>query len=197
MATNIPLNTAPLVHVCWPEKEDYKWQRLAVLCVVGSFLLAVSAKIQVPFWPVPITMQTMVVLILGLTFGWRLGGLTYLLYLLEGALGLPVFAKGAGVAYIVGPTGGDLFGMFLACLIVGKLAEWGWDKKFFTTAAAMLLGNIIIYIPGLLWLGAVVGGSKPILDWGFFPFIYGDILKIVLATLLIPSAWKFIDWVKK
>ncbi len=197
MSTNIPYNRTLLVGAFWPEKKESKWQRLLILVVGGSLLLALSAKIQVPFWPVPMTMQTMVVLILGLGLGWRLGCATYALYLLEGAVGLPVFAKGAGITYMLGPTGGYLLGMFFACFIVGKFAERGWDKTFFTTATAMFIGNLTIYIPGLLWLGVAVGWSKPILEMGLYPFLYGDVLKLFLAAVLVPAFWKILDWAKK
>ena len=195
---NIATNNSLLVGVLWPKtKERIKGERFLVLMIAGSLLLALSAKIQIHLLPVPITMQTMVVLLIGLAFGWRLGGATYLLYLLEGMVGLPVFAKGAGIPYMLGPTGGYLLGMFLACLVVGKLAEQGWDKNDFSTAAAMLVGNIVIYVPGLLWLGTVVGWSKPVLEWGLYPFIYGDILKVLLAAFLVPTVWKVLNWTNK
>ena len=158
--------------------------------------LWISAKIQVPFYPVPITMQTFVVLMAGMAFGWRLGAATILLYLAEGALGLPVFAgtpeKGIGLAYMAGPTGGYLLGFVLAAALVGWLAERGFDRNVMLTAIAMLLGNAIIYIPGLLWLGAVVGWDKPVLEWGLLPFLFGDTAKLILAALLMPALWKLV-----
>ena len=190
-----------LVGAFWPEKEKNRLLRLFFLVVSGSLLLAISAKIQVPFWPVPITMQTMVVLILGMSLGWRLGGAAYMLYIVEGACGLPVFAgtpeKGIGLTYILGPTGGYLLGMFFACLLVGKCAERAWDRNIFMAVLAFLIGNALIYIPGLLWLGTILGWDKPILEWGLYPFLYGDIVKIALGALLMPSAWKLMKWVQK
>ena len=170
--------------------------RLACLTLAGSALIAVSSKIQVPMVPVPMTMQTLVILVIGMAGGWRLGGLTVLLFLAEGAVGLPVFAgtpeKGLGLSYMVGTTGGYLLGFLLAALIVGLLAEIGWDRNIPLAAAAMLIGNVVIYIPGLLWLGKVAGWDNPILQWGFTPFIVGDLVKLALAALLLPGVWRLI-----
>jgi len=170
--------------------------RYAVLAVVGSLLLWASAKVHVPFYPVPMTMQTFVVLALGMAYGWRLGAATVLLYLAEGALGMPVFSgtpeKGLGLAYMAGSTGGYLFGFVLAAAASGWLAERGWDRNAVTTALAMLIGNILIYMPGLLWLGVLFGWDKPILAWGLFPFILGDVVKVALAAAVLPLAWRFV-----
>ena len=144
---------------------------------------------QVPFYPVPMTMQTFVVLTIGLAFGWRLGAATVLLYLAEGAAGLPVFAgtpeKGVGFAYMLGGTGGYLVGFVLAAALCGFLAEKGWDRHPLRTASAMLLGNILIYIPGLLWLGVLFGWDKPILEWGLYPFLLGDATKLAIAAIAV------------
>ncbi|MDA1237719.1 MAG: biotin transporter BioY, partial [Proteobacteria bacterium] len=152
-----------------------------LLAVAGSMALWVSAKIQIPFYPVPVSMQTLVVLMIGMAFGWKLGGATVALYLAEGLAGLPVFAgtpeKGIGFAYMVGPTGGYLFGFIIAATVVGWLAERGFDRNIILTAVAMLVGSTIIYIPGVLWLGSIVGWDKPVLQWGLIPFLYGDALK--------------------
>lgn len=170
--------------------------RNVVLAVLGSVALWISAKIQVPFFPVPMTMQTMVVLAIGMAFGPRLGMVTVAVYLAEGALGLPVFAgtpeKGVGIAYMLGTTGGYLLGYVFAAGAVGYLAERGFDRNVFTTATAMLVGNILIYVFGLAWLGAVVGWDKPVLAWGLTPFLAGDAAKLVLAAALLPAVWKLI-----
>ena len=170
--------------------------RKILLAVMGSLALWVSAKIQIPFFPVPMTMQTFVVLTIGMTFGWRLGGATLLLYLAEGAAGLPVFAgtpeKGIGLAYMMGPTGGYLFGFVLAAGIVGWLAEQGWDRNIVTTALAMLVGNLVIYLPGLAWLTTFIGVEKAYL-FGMQPFLAGDALKLAIAALALPLSWKLID----
>jgi biotin transport system substrate-specific component len=180
----------------WPANGQVKAVRLAVLAVLGTLLLTLSAKLHVPFYPVPMTFQTLVVLGLGMAYGWRLGAATVALYLLQGALGLPVFSgtpeKGIGLAYLLGPTGGYLFGFFFAAGVCGWLAERGWDRSVITTALAMLIGNVIIYVPGLLWLGGLFGWDKPILEWGLTPFILGDAIKLALAAALMPLAWKLL-----
>lgn len=183
--------TPTLAEVLWP--SDAKALRAIVLALIGSAVLWASAKIQVPFYPVPMTLQTLAVLGLGMAYGWRLAFATLLLYLAQGAFGLPVFAgtpeKGIGLAYMMGPTGGYLLGFLLAATLCGWLAERGWDRNVATTALAMLLGNIVIYVPGLLWLGALVGWDKPVLEWGLTPFLAGDATKLVLAALILPGLW--------
>jgi len=182
----------PMIDAIWPTGRA-QWLRYAILAVLGSLLIAVSSKIQVPFYPVPMTMQTLVVLAIGMAYGLRLGGATLLLYLAEGASGLPVFAgtpeKGIGLAYMMGPTGGYLLGFLLAAVMVGWLAERGFDRNVFTAALAMLAGNVLIYAPGVLWLGAVVGWDKPVLEWGLTPFLWGDAFKLALAAVLMPGIW--------
>lgn len=167
-----------------------------VLAFVGSMALWVSAKISIPFYPVPMTMQTFVVLVIGMSFGWKLGGATILLYLTEGALGLPVFSgtpeRGIGLAYMMGPTGGYLLGFLLSTITVGWLAQRGWDRKLLPALAAMTIGTSIIFLTGIIWLGSVIGWDKPILALGLTPFILGAILKITLAAATLPFAWKLV-----
>ena len=170
--------------------------RNILLAVVGAQLIWLSAKIQVPFHPVPMTMQTFMVLGLGMAYGWRLGAATVLLYLAQGAMGLPVFAgtpeKGIGLAYMASGTGGYLLGYVIAAGACGWLAERGWDRNVITTALAMLAGNVLIYVPGLLWLGILFGWDKPILEWGLTPFVLGDLAKLGLAAAVLPLAWKLV-----
>ncbi|CDX32172.1 BioY family protein [Mesorhizobium plurifarium] len=170
--------------------------RNIMLAIGGSLLLWASAKLQVPFYPVPMTMQTFVVLMIGTVYGWRLGVATVGLYLLEGALGLPVFAgtpeKGIGLAYIVGPTGGYLVGYLVAAAVTGALAGIGWDRRASTTILSMLAGTAVIYASGLAWLGTVVGWDKPVLAWGLIPFLLGDVLKLALAAAILPLTWKLV-----
>ena len=179
----------------WKNEGSNRLLRGAVLAVIGSALLALSAKVQVPFYPVPQTMQTLVVLMIGMAFGSRLGLATVALYLAEGAAGLPIFAgtpeKGIGLAYMMGPTGGYLLGFVLAAAVVGWLAERGWDRGIVTTAAAMAIGNVVIYLPGIAWLSAAVGFDKAVL-FGMQPFLLGDAAKLVLAALAMPWAWKML-----
>ncbi len=185
-----------LSEVAWPISNKSSLPRAFILAIAGSLLLTLSAKLQVPFWPVPVTFQTLVVLIIGFSFGPRLAFATVMFYLLQGAVGLPVFAgtpeKGIGLAYLLGPTGGFLIGFALAAAFCGVLAEKGWDRSMKKVLIGMLLGTAIIYATGLLWLGTLMGWDKPVLQWGLFPFIPGDILKIVIAALLLPTVWRFL-----
>lgn len=162
------------------------------LVIGGSILLALSAHIKVPFYPVPVTMQTMLVLMIGMAFGPRLGFATIMAYLAQGAMGLPVFAGGAGLAYMAGPTGGYLFGFAVAAIVTGFLAEKGWGKSVGSTALAMVIGNIVIYAFGVTYLSSIVGGFDKAIQFGLAPFIYGDLLKIVIATAALPLAWKYL-----
>ncbi len=196
----ISVRQGTLAAVLWPAALDgsaiRRGTRAVLLALIGSALLTVSAKIQVPFYPVPMTMQTFVVLTLGMAFGWRLGAATVLLYLAEGAMGLPVFSgtpeKGIGLAYMMGSTGGYLVGFVLASALCGWLAERGWDRSFVTTALAMAWGNLVIYALGLAWLGSLLGWDKPIMAWGLTPFLAGDLAKLVLAAIALPLVWRLV-----
>lgn len=183
-----------LLDVLW---RDRTLLRNVALIIAGSLLLTLSAKIKVPFYPVPMTMQTLAVMLIGFTFGWRMAGATVLFYLAQGAFGLPVFAgtpeKGIGLAYMMGPTGGYLLGFVLAAVLCGWLAERGWDRSPLRLVAAMILANGVIYLLGIAWLGSVVGWDKPVLAWGMIPFLYGDLLKIVLGAGLLTVGWKLLD----
>ena len=161
-------------------------QLMAVLA--GIALLTASAHIKIPFYPVPLTMQTLIVLGIGMTYGVRLGGATLLGYLAAGFIGLPVFAGGAGMAYMMGPTGGYLAGFFAAAVVVGALAERGWTRSWATAAAAMLMGNVIIYLLGVGWLTSLIGWDKAV-QFGLLPFLYGDALKLIIAALGVPYLW--------
>ena len=170
------------------------WIRNSLVILAGSMLLTLSAKLSIPFFPVPVTLQTLVVLCLGLVLGPRLGAAAVIAYLAQGAAGLPVFAgtpeKGVGLAYMLGTTGGYLLGFVVAAYAVGLLAERRWDRSKLTTIAAMIIGNAIIYAFGLVWLGSIVGWDKPILAWGMMPFLLGDLAKILIAAAVLPTAWK-------
>jgi len=170
----------------------------AVLVVAGILLLAVAAKIKVPMWPspVPVTLGTFAVLTIGAAYGPRLGLTTIFGYMLIGALGFDVFANSSaeanGLTYMMGGTGGYLVGYVLATLALGYGARMGWDRTVPGMAGAMLLGNALIYIPGLIWLGVLYGWDKPIFEWGLTPFLIGDAMKLALAALLVPGLWKLI-----
>ncbi len=172
------------------------WAKRVALVVAGVFLLALSAKIAVPMWPVPITMGTFAVLTLGAAYGPRLGLATIAAYMLVGVMGFDVFAGSSaekfGLAYMMGGTGGYLVGYVLATLALGTLARAGWDRSVGKMAGAMLIGNALIYVPGLIWLGMLFGFDKPILAWGLTPFLVGDAVKLALAAILLPAAWKLV-----
>ena len=188
------LSNQTLANAVWPAKSG-AMARNVFLAIAGSLLLWVSAKIQIPFYPVPMTMQTLVVLAIGAAFGWRLAVATLLLYMAQGAAGLPVFAgtpeKGLGLAYMGGSTAGYLVGFVAAAGLIGWLAEKGADKNVFTMFAAMALGSAVIYLFGATWLSTVIGTEKA-LQFGVMPFLYGDLLKAALAAVLFPSVWKLI-----
>jgi biotin transport system substrate-specific component len=180
-----PSPTISFVDALWPTQGAGRLARAVLLALVGSALLTLSAKLQVPFYPVPMTMQTLVALLIGLAYGFPLGLATVLLYLAEGAAGLPVFAgtpaKGIGLAYMAGPTGGYLVGFALAAAITGWIAERRRDIG--ALALAVIAGSIAIYLPGVLWLARFVGFEQA-LGLGLAPFLVGDILKAVLALAL-------------
>jgi len=164
----------------------------AVLIVLASVVTALAAQIAIPvLWsPVPITGQTFAVLLSGAVLGMRRGFLAQILYLAEGAIGLPVFAGGAaGAAVFAGPTAGYLIAFPFAAAVTGALAERGWDRRFVTMLAAMLLGSVVIFALGLALLSRFVPASQ-LLSTGLLPFVPGDIIKSSLAALAFPAAWR-------
>ncbi|MGH7002532.1 MAG: biotin transporter BioY [Alphaproteobacteria bacterium] len=183
--------TITLAETLWPAQAEagYRALRAGLLAVVGTLLIALSAQFQVPMYPVPMTMQSFAVLVIGMAYGARLGFATVLLYLAEGAVGLPVFAgmKG-GAAHLLGPTGGYLVGFVLAAGLVGWLAERGWDRTMLRTFAAMMAGKVVIFLFGVGWLAGLIGLEKAV-ALGFVPFIYGIVLKVALAMAVLPGAW--------
>jgi biotin transport system substrate-specific component len=183
-----------LADVIGPRRGAALRVKQVVLVVLGIAVLAIAAKIRVPMWPVPITMGTLAVLSIGAAYGARLGLVTILGYLAIGALGFDVFAGSAagttGLTYMIGGTGGYLVGYVLATMALGALAARGWDRSFGRMAVALLIGNALIYIPGLAWLGQLYGWDQPILQWGLTPFLIGDAIKLALAAMLLPALWK-------
>lgn len=170
----------------------------AVMVILGIAALALTAKVQVflPGNPVPITLTTFGVLTIGAAYGARLGAITILGYLALGAMGMDVFAgssaEKAGLVYMMGGTGGYLVGYVLAAFALGIAARKGWDRTVLQMALAMLIGNALIYVPGLLWLHQFATGWEQTLEWGITPFLIGDALKLGLAALLVPTLWKMI-----
>ena len=171
-----------------------------IVWIIGATIfiaLAAQIAIPVPFSPVPITGQSLAVLLTGILLGSKRGSLTVILYLLEGIAGLPVFAAaGFGLTHLVGPTGGYLIGFVPAAFLCGYLAEKGWDRNFGLALLTMIIGKIAIFVCGLLWLAEWVGLDQ-VLMMGLYPFLPGMVIKITLATASLPLGWKLVGTGKK
>ena len=163
-----------------------------LIIFIGSIILTISAKIKIPFYPVPMTMQTFIVLFLGISFGYKIALATVSLYLLEGILGLPVFSnspeRGIGLAYFTGPTMGYLIGFLSACFLASLIKN---DDNYFLIFFKLIFSVSTIYILGILWLGTLIGWDKPILKLGVLPFLIAEIPKICLLTLIAKKIIKF------
>ena len=170
----------------------------AVLVMLGIAALAIAAKMKFPSppSPVPVTMGTFAVLTIGAAYGPRLGLATILGYMAIGALGFDVFASSSaeknGLTYMMGGTGGYLVGYVLATLALGFAARKGWDRNVLMMGLGLLIGNALIYVPGILWLAHLYTWEKPILEWGLTPFLIGDAMKLALAALIVPGVWKLV-----
>ena len=179
-----------------PTEGAAKLAKDVALVLAGIAALTIAAKIRVPMWPVPITMQTFAVLTIGAGLGLRLGLMTLLGYLALGALGFAVFTgESAGLAYMAGPTGGYLVGFAVAAGVMGLLARRGWDKSVLSMAGAMLIGTAIIYAFGLAGMAVLFladKGAAWVLQYGMLNFLVGDALKLVLAALVVPGLWKLV-----
>ena len=164
-----------------------KVAKIILISILGTLLLTISAKIKIPFYPVPMTMQTFVVLFLGIALGPKIGLLTVSLYLFEGIFGLPVFAgtpeKGIGFIYFTGPTMGYLIGFLVAAYIAGSFK---YDKGTINTFLKLILSVSFIYILGIIWLGTLIGWEKPIFKLGAQPFLLAELFKLTLLTILLP-----------
>jgi len=175
-------------------KQNSQIQLIKSLLVIflGSVLLAISAKIKIPFYPVPMTMQTFVVLFLGISFGYKIAIATVSLYLIEGILGLPVFSnspeRGIGLAYFTGPTMGYLIGFLTACFLASYIKV---SDNYFIVITKLVVSVSSIYILGILWLGTLIGWDKPIFELGVAPFLLAEVFKIALLTILIKKILKF------
>jgi len=169
----------------WPQSDSNALLRAVVLVLAGSVLLALSARVQVPFWPVKMSMQTFAVFVLAVAYGGRLAALTVLAYIAEGAMGLPVFVGGSGLAYFAGPTTGYLAGFAVAALVIGTLAERGFMRTWPAAFAVFLLGDAIIFACGVAWLSTLIGVERAAMA-GFVMFVPAEMLKIALATALMP-----------
>ena len=176
--------TGPLVTLALPQERNARLVVQVLLGLAGTALLAFASKITVPFWPVPMTLQTLAVFLIAATYGRNLAVATVIAYLVEGAIGLPVFATGGGLAYMTGPTGGYLAGFVVAAAIVGHAADRGLDRNLFTLFGAMLLGEVAILALGAAWLAVLMGAEKA-LALGVGPFIITDVVKIALATAIV------------
>ena len=163
-----------------------------IVIFLGSILLAISAKVKIPFYPVPMTMQTFVVLFLGLSFGYKIGLATVSLYLIEGIIGLPVFSnspeRGIGLVYFTGPTMGYLVGFLFACLLASFVKI---EDNYVMTFLKLILSVSTIYILGILWLGVIIGWDKPLIELGVKPFLLAEIFKIILLTILAKKIFRF------
>ena len=175
-------------------KQNTQTQLIKLLLIVffGSLILAISAKIKIPFYPVPMTMQTFVVLFLGISFGYKIALATVTLYLLEGIIGMPVFSnspeRGVGLVYFTGPTMGYLIGFLTACFFASFIKV---SDNYFRIIAKLIISVSSIYILGILWLGTLIGWDKPIFELGVAPFLLAEIFKISLLTILIKKILKF------
>ena len=204
-----PASRHVLTEALWPAEGAQLWVKRVLLVVLGITALAICAKIKVPVWPSPvaISLGTFAVLTIGAAYGPRLGLATMAGWMLIGALGFDVFqnssAEQYGLAYMAGPTGGYLVGYLLATVALGFAARRGWDRSVGGMATALLAGNLLIYVPGLLWLGYLIAGGlfdparyasvwDQTLAWGLTPFLIGDAIKLALAALIVPGVWKLV-----
>jgi len=172
-----------------------EWMRNLSLIVLGSLLLAALAQIKIilPFTPVPITGQTFGVLLIGAALGSKRGAATILLYLSEGAMGLPFFAGGgSGLGILTGATAGYLVGFVGAAYAIGLLAERGLERSVRTSVIPFLVGTVIIYACGVAWLSIVLGSFSNAVTLGVVPFLLGDVIKLTAASLMLPAAWKLV-----
>ena len=173
------------------KSQNSKILKYILVIFLGSILLTISSKIKIPFYPVPMTMQTFVVLFLGMSFGYKIGLATVSLYLLEGIIGLPVFSnspeKGVGLIYFTGPTMGYLIGFLIAAFLAGYFK---FERNLLSNFIKLLISVSTIYILGVFWLGSLIGWDKPIIQLGVTPFLLAELFKIIILTLLAKNILK-------
>ena len=171
--------------------KNSKIIKYTFVALLGSILLAISSKVKIPFYPVPMTMQTLVVIVIGIAFGWKLGLATISLYLFEGILGMPVFSgtpeKGVGLIYFTGPTMGYLIGFLVAVFLAGKFV---YNNNLIQNFLKILLATSFIYLLGIIWLGSLIGWDKPIFKLGVQPFLLAELFKILIASFAIKQILK-------
>jgi biotin transport system substrate-specific component len=198
------MSNITLANRIWPQAGSSNLVRNVVLAIAGSLLVAAAAQVTVPMWPVPMTLQTLAVLGVGAAYGARLGAATLLLYAIEGAIGLPFFAGGkSGVAdakldyFLPASSMGYVVGFILAAFIVGKLFESGWANTFLKSVLATIVGAVVLYVPGLIWLAIwaaktqgmdASAAAQAAISWGLTPFLFGDAVKAIIAGLVVPAA---------
>lgn len=192
-------NNQTIIAQTWGVHENKMFQYgiNILLMAVGVGVLSLSSRATIMLDAVPITMQTLAVLMIAFLYGSKLGAATVAAWLGAGFLGAPVFALGAGSAYMFGPTGGYLAGFLVASFIVGKLSDGGASKNMVSVVFSMILGNIIIYAFGLAWLSGFLGLSAILFQKGLIPFLVGDAVKIIVATVGLPAIWSVADFIKK
>jgi biotin transport system substrate-specific component len=206
------MNRVFIIDALWPSAESQNLIRNISIIVIGTILLTISAKIKIPIPPVPITLQTLVVLVFASAVGWRFAVSSFLFYLFLAFIGLPVFATPpyGGPAYFIGPAVGYLIGMLLASYIVGYLAEKNYDKNYFKSLGVIFIGTIVIFIPGLFWLGMwynflsssasdlnYIQSYAKALNNGLLIYKFTEPVKVALAASITPLLWQYINIKKK
>ena len=201
------MNNTLLIDALFANLKTQKLFRNIFIIIIGSLLLTISARVKIDIPPVPITMQTLVVLVFALTVGWKLSVATFSFYLFQGFVGIPVFASSpfGGPAYFIGPSAGYLIGMLLSCYFVGLMAEKNYDKNYFKTLIILFLGSIIIFVPGLIWLGFwynilwtdaasvdVYQSYSKAINNGLLLYKFTEPVKIALAATITPLIWQLI-----
>ena len=179
------------------ELKQSKIVKIVFVALIGSILLAISSKIKIPFYPVPMTMQTLVVLLLGVTLGWKLGLATVTLYLFEGIIGLPVFSgspeKGMGLVYFTGPTMGYLIGFLFTVYFAGRFT---FDGNLLKKLFQLIFSISFIYFFGVLWLGILIGWEKPLFQLGVQPFLFAELFKILIVLLSLSKLKKLNQYLR-